>query len=139
LRDVQFDNLISKRDLAIQTINENKSQASAVTRKIPIQVLAAEWFSRIDSSTENRTYLMENFLPVLVLGCEKVLNEAQAKQLVVQNKKDPNFNPINHLAQFLMRNNPKFSNQNESSPYVRTMREVYQELKEQMNSIQGNK
>ncbi len=82
---------------------------------------------------------MENFLPVLVLGCEKVLNEAQAKQLVAQNKKDPNFNPINHLAQFLMRNNPKYSNQNESSPYVRTMREVYQELKEQMNSIQGNK
>jgi hypothetical protein len=131
--------LIAKRDLTIQAVGLNKGQANVITRKIPIQVLAAEWFSRIDSSTENRTYLMENFLPVLVLGCEKVLNEAQNKQLVAQNKKDPNFNPINFLAQFLMRNNPKLSNHNESNQFVRTMREVFQELKEQMNAIQGNK
>ena len=131
--------MISKRQSAAQLIFENKQQAQKITRKIPLQVFAAEWFSRIDSSTENRTYLMENFLPVLILGCENVLKEAQTKQLVSPNKRDPNFNPINVLAQYLMRNNPKFNNQNEGSPYVRKMREVYQELKEQMNAIQGNK
>ena len=54
-------------------------------------------------------------------------------------KKDINFNPINFLAQYLMRNNPKYNNQNETSHYVRSMREVYQELRDQMFEIQGNK
>lgn len=102
-------------------------------------MLALEWFSKIDPSTESRAYLIENFLPVLILGCEKVLKEAQRKNLVEKNQKDANFNPINYLAQYLLRNNPKYNNHNESSPYVRTMREVYLELREQIFAIQGNR
>jgi hypothetical protein len=138
-RDVQLENLIAKRSLAIETINSNKEQASKIVRKIPIQILASEWLSSIGSSIETRTYLMENFLPVLVLGCEKVLKEAQNRNLIAQNKKDPNFNPINVLGQYLLRNNPKYNNQNEGSTYVRTMREVYLEMKEQILALQGNK
>lgn len=140
LTNVQYDGLLSKRQLAIQQIAQNKDQAvNKIARRVPIQVLATEWYSRIDASTENRTYLMENFLPVLVLGCERVLKEAQARQLVAQNKKDADFNPVNVLAQYMLRHNPRHNNQNETSSYVRTMREVYQEMKEQMHAMQGNK
>ncbi len=38
-----------------------------------------------------------------------------------------------------MRNNPKYNNSNETSAYVRTMREVYHELREQMFAFQENK
>lgn len=128
-----------KQYLSKRIISSNKEQAKLITRQIPLQLLAAEWFTKIDPSTESRAYLIENFLPILVLGCEKVLKEAEQKNLVAKNEKDSNFNPINYLAQYLMRNNPKYNNQNETSPYVRTMREVYQELREQMFSMQGNK
>ena len=104
-----------------------------------MQLLALEWLNKIDASIETRAYLVENFLPMLVLGCEKILKEAQNRNLLQENKKDVNFNPINQLAQYLMRNNPKYNNDNETSAYVRTMREVYQELREQMFAFQENK
>jgi hypothetical protein len=138
--DVQFENLIQKRNQVKLSIISNKEQANRiVTRQIPVQLLALEWLNKIEASIETRAYLVENFLPILVLGCEKVLKEAQIKNLLSENKKDLNFNPINQLAQFLMRNNPKFNNSNETSAYVRTMREVYQELREQMFAFQENK
>ena len=138
--DIQFENLIQKRNQVKLSIVSNKEQANRiVTRQIPVQLLALEWLNKIEASIETRAYLVENFLPILVLGCEKVLKEAQIKNLLNENKKDLNFNPINQLAQFLMRNNPKFNNSNETSAYVRTMREVYQELREQMFAFQENK
>lgn len=138
--DIQFENLIQKRNQVKLSILSNKEQANRiVTRQIPVQLLALEWLNKIEASIETRAYLVENFLPILVLGCEKVLKEAQIKNLLNENKKDLNFNPINQLAQFLMRNNPKFNNSNETSAYVRTMREVYQELREQMFAFQENK
>ena len=62
-----------------------------MTRQIPVQLLALEWLNKIDASIETRAYLVENFLPILVLGCEKVLKEAQLKNLLQDNKKDVNF------------------------------------------------
>jgi len=47
-----------------------------------VQLLALEWLNKIDASIETRAYLVENFLPILVLGCEKVLKEAQLRSLL---------------------------------------------------------
>ncbi len=110
-----------------------------MARKVPTEMLALEWLNQIDASIETRAYLVENFLPVLVLGCEKVLKEANKRNLVTDNKSDINYNPINVLAQFLMRNNPKYNNNNETSSYVRTIRQVYHELREQMFAFQENR
>lgn len=138
--DIQFDTLLNKRNQVKFGLVASKEQAlRTVTRQIPVQLLALEWLNKIDASIETRAYLVENFLPILVLGCEKILKEAQNKNLLLENKKDVNFNPINQLAQYLMRNNPKYNNNNETSAYVRTMREVYQELREQMFAFQENK
>ena len=135
----QFDSLLEKRSIAKENVIRNKEEATAINRQVPLKLLALDWFNTTDPSTETRAYLIENFLPILVLGCEKVLKEAEAKKLVQKNSADHNFNPINFLAQYLLRNNPKYNNQNETSAYVRTMREIYQELRDQMFSMQGNK
>ena len=135
----QFDLLLQKRNISKELVVLNKEEAIAINRQVPLKLLALDWFNTTDPSTETRAYLIENFLPILVLGCEKVLKEAEAKKLVQKNSADHNFNPINYLAQYLLRNNPKYNNQNETSAYVRTMREIYQELRDQMFSMQGNK
>lgn len=49
------------------------------------------------------------------------------------------FSPINYLAQYLMRNNPKYSNLNLSSPYARGLRKVSEELKQDIMSLKENK
>lgn len=139
LDDVKFNSIAELRHAKREESEANKERAMKLTRQIPMQMLAREWFYQIDSSIEMRAYLIEHFLPILVLGCERVLNEAQARDLVELNRKHDDFNPINCLAQFLMRNNPKFNNHNETSPYVKAMRELYEELKEQMFFIQGNR
>ena len=120
-------------------LQANKDEAVDLARKVPTEMLALEWLNQIDASIETRAYLVEHFLPVLVLGCEKVLKEANKRNLIQENKNDLNYNPINFLAQFLMRNNPKYNNSNETSSYIRTLRQVYQELREQMFAFQENR
>ncbi len=133
--------MIIKRNISRHIIDINKNEAYKITRQIPLKLLALDWLNNITPSVETRAYLIENFLPILILGCEKLLKEAQNRNLIDNNhqKVDVNFNPINYLAQYLLRNNPKYNNQNETSHYVRSMREVYQELRDQMFEIQGNK
>ena len=58
---------------------------------------------------------------------------------MIEKDYDPNFNPINFLAQYLMRNNPAFSNFNETSPYVRGLRQVVEELKLEIFHLSDNK
>jgi hypothetical protein len=118
------------RDEASTYIQSNTKEAVSLARKVSIEFMAKDWLTQLNVKSEAIAYLVENFMPVLVLGCEKVLNEADKRNLIKENKSDLNFNPINNLAQFLMRNNPKYNNHNELSPYVRSMRQVYQDIKE---------
>jgi hypothetical protein len=120
-----------------ESLDESKTRAALLTRQIPVKLIAMEWLSKSSLSFDTRAYLLEHFLPVVVLGCDKLLQAAATRNLVDTNRRDANFNPINFLAQHLMRNNPRYNSQNETSPYMRTMREVYSELREQMAAVQG--
>lgn len=86
-----------------------------------------------------RAYLVENILPTLILGVEKLLMEADRLSLTGKEEGDPNFNPVNYLAQYLMRNNPKYSNFSEASPYVKSLREIGEVLKAQIFQLEDNK
>ena len=104
-----------------------------------MDILAAEWLDSVDAPSDLRIYLVDKLLPTLVMGLEKVLREAEAKNVIGSEGHSPLLNPINFLAQYLMRNNPRFSNFAEASPYMMSMRVVAQELRERAYEMAGNR
>lgn len=60
-----------------------------------MDLLASQWLSGVQS-TETRLYLVENILPTLIVGLEKLLQK-------VDEGADEDFNSINWLAQWLTR------------------------------------
>ncbi|XP_033099536.1 EF-hand calcium-binding domain-containing protein 5-like isoform X2 [Anneissia japonica] len=124
------------KDEHIRTVKEEKLR---LARKIPIDVLALEWMNRNEVTVETRAYLLDKLLPTLILGVEKLLTEVEKKGLADTTDPNPNFNPINYLAQYLMRNNPRYSNFPEASPYIRGLKDVTDELKEHVFSFEDNR
>lgn len=116
-------------------------------QRIPIDILSYQWLQNCTISAEIRAFLAEHLLPTLVLGLEYVLREADQRGLCefVQNEisgegatlvqMDVNFNPINRLAEFLMRNNPRYNNLTRNiclTPYTRGMQQVMGLLKQDL-------
>ncbi|XP_060602058.1 EF-hand calcium-binding domain-containing protein 5-like isoform X5 [Ruditapes philippinarum] len=135
-----MEKLVGLRNTKKELTKISKEQATNLARKIPTELLARDWLNVIEATLETRAYLVEKLMPTLILGMEKLLNEADKRGLANgSDKRDPNFNPINHLAQYLMRNNPRYSNFSEASPYVRSLREVNEELKKELFNIEDNR
>lgn len=118
---------------------EAKEVARLVARTIPLDLLAKDWLNDNDITSEVRVYLLENLMPTLILGVEKLLNEVEKRGLADSEGFCPTFNPIDYLAQFLMRNNPRFSNFAEASPYAKGIRKVLEDLKKEVFSLEDNK
>ena len=95
-------------------------------------MLAGEWLEDSGLSTEARGYFVENLLPTVITGMERVLKEAEKRQVIGKSQADveEKMNPINFLAQYLMRNNPRFSVGPQSSPYMQALRKIQTDLKE---------
>ncbi|UJR33360.1 hypothetical protein I4U23_020808 [Adineta vaga] len=128
--DDPIDNYLSQdRNSTLQTIQEVASSAL-------IDSLAAEWWSSNLSQTVIND-LLENLIPIVVLGCEKVINEADERHLIETNTPDRSFNPINRLASFLMRNNPKYMHYSTLSPYHYTMKTLLNTKKIQVLKVYG--
>ncbi len=101
-----------------------------------IDSLAAEWWSLNLSQTVIND-LLENLIPLVVLACEKVINEADERHLIEITTPDRSFNPINRLASFLMRNNPKYMHYSSLSPYHYSMKSLLNTKKIQVLKVYG--
>jgi hypothetical protein len=101
-----------------------------------IDSLAAEWWSKNLSQTVIND-LLENLIPLVVLACEKVINEADERHLIETITPDRSFNPINRLASFLMRNNPKYIHYSSLSPYHYSMKSLLNMKKVQVLKVYG--
>ena len=116
-----------------------RQEAKNLARKIPMEVLARDWLCEQRATAETRAFLVDKLLPTLILGVEKLLVEVDKRGLSDTVEPDPNFNPINYLARYLIRNNPRYSNFCEASPYVRGLRQVGEQLQKQLFNIEENK
>ena len=130
-----LEKLASVRDARRKLSPEERKAA----RKVCLEVLAEDWLTQHKASLEMRYYLVENLLPTLVVGLEKLLTEVTSRDLVDTTEQQPDFNPINFIAQYLMRNNPRYSNFAEAHPYCKSMKQVAKELKRLAYSVEENK
>ncbi|CAH8499142.1 unnamed protein product [Heterobilharzia americana] len=112
-----------------------------ILRKTPIDMLSLEWLNSEPRTIETRVYLINNLLPQVILGLEFILKEAYHRGLITNDILDEtnyhvgldrNFNPINRLAEYLMRNNHKYDHFNELSPYVRGLRNTVAKLQNEI-------
>lgn len=134
--------LTELRNVKKVEVKASKENARKIARKIPVELLAKEWLTVSEASVETRAYILDKVMPTLILGVEKLLNAVNERGLTNPEAAggfDPDFNPINFLAQYLHRNNPRYSNFSEASPYVRGMRQVTEELKAQLFDLEDNR
>ncbi|PAA85876.1 hypothetical protein BOX15_Mlig022953g2, partial [Macrostomum lignano] len=131
--------LLASRDDVKSEARQARQEAERLSRRIPTELLAKEWLNMERASIETRAFLIDSVFPTVILGLEKLLNEVQRRELQNTEEPCPNFNPINYLGQYLMRNNPRYSNFSEASPYIRGLREISEELRQEIFTFKDNK
>lgn len=109
-----------------------KNAARKKAKKIPVEVLVNDWMMHNVDTVETRIYLIDKILPVLTVGLEHLLMQVEQRGQANIEQLDHTFNPLNYLAQYMMRNNPKYCNFSEASPYVRGMRKLLDDLRMEM-------
>ncbi|XP_047564983.1 EF-hand calcium-binding domain-containing protein 5 isoform X1 [Lutra lutra] len=119
--------------------NLKKEQEKKAEKKLPSDNLAKEWFNADNMTLNTRAYLLDKLLPTLVPGVEKMLMQVEKKQLWAEVGNTTRFNPINHLGEYLMRNNPYYIKDSEMSGYQRMMRDVTEDLKIHVPNTTGNR
>ncbi|XP_065654008.1 EF-hand calcium-binding domain-containing protein 5 isoform X3 [Hydra vulgaris] len=82
--------------------------------------LVIDWLEEQSLPKNVLVYLLENIVPILVLGLQKLLIEAEKFDF----KENKEFNPINFLAQYLMRNKLHFKKNAETSPYGKSIQKI---------------
>lgn len=132
--------LINKRIEKVRSERKKRAREMAFPRNriVPLDVLAREWMDHNPVTLDLRIYLIENLFPCLIMGLEKLLTEAEKRELVRTETAVRNFNPINYLAQYLMRNNPRFSFP-EASPYAKGLRKVVEDLKSEIFEVDASR
>jgi hypothetical protein len=97
--------------------------------QVAIDMLAGDWLGKGKTMPDSRSEFVENLLPTLIMGLEQLLKRADDLGVIDAEVLDERLNPINLLGQYLMRNNPKYSNFAESSPYMKSLKAIQDQLK----------
>ncbi|XP_013358806.1 PREDICTED: EF-hand calcium-binding domain-containing protein 5 isoform X2 [Chinchilla lanigera] len=108
--------------------NLKKELEKKSEKKLPRDNLAKEWFNTDSTALSTRAYLLDKLLPTLVPAMEKMLAQRE-KKLLTEADISTKFDPITHLGECLMRNNPNYIKDPGMSGYQRVMREVTEDLK----------
>ncbi|XP_041052656.1 EF-hand calcium-binding domain-containing protein 5-like [Carcharodon carcharias] len=139
-----FERKVTKRVLRLQEQKailhkKSKHEKLILEKKVPLDLLAEEWFNENNLTVQTRLYLLEKLLPTLILGLEKLLMEVEKNHLTLLETPHPYFNPINFLAQYLMRNNPRQYNFPDDNPYMRGLTQVVEQLNIHVVDIKDNR
>ena len=137
--DHMMEKLLSKRNARKKENLVIREGAKNIIKTLPFEILAQDWLSDQQASVETRAFLVDRVLPTLILGIEKLLVEVDKRHLAETEKSDPNFNPLNFLAQYLMRNNPRYSNFSEASSYIRGLREITEGIRQDLFAVDENR
>nr|XP_023420721.1 EF-hand calcium-binding domain-containing protein 5 [Cavia porcellus] len=108
--------------------NLKKELEKKSEKLFPRDNLAKEWFNTESVTLSTRTYLLDKLLPTLVLAMEKTLAQRE-KKLLTEAAHPTKFDPIIHLGECLMRNNPNYIKDPGMSGYQKVMRDVTENLK----------
>ncbi|EGW12177.1 EF-hand calcium-binding domain-containing protein 5 [Cricetulus griseus] len=106
-----------------------KEQEKMITKKLPRDELAEDWFYTDSMTLTTRAYLLDKLLPILIPGVEQMLMQVEKRKLLSQDDIPTKFDPINYLGEYLMRNNTHYIKDPGMSGYQRVMKEVTEELK----------
>ncbi|XP_041097101.1 EF-hand calcium-binding domain-containing protein 5-like isoform X2 [Polyodon spathula] len=147
---VTLDAQVHRKALELQQrkaaeLKREREAGQKLERRVAVDVLASDWFTPDKHTAHTRAYLLEALLPTLLPGLEKLLTEAGNRQLLEEGATggqagaEQEFNPINYLAQHLMRNHPKICPLDPSHPYTRGLRQVLQQLKEEQVDLEDNR
>ncbi|KAJ3375849.1 EF-hand calcium-binding domain-containing protein 5 [Allomyces arbusculus] len=122
-------------------------------RTVSINALADDFLTFAadpGAAIELRSYLVESTLPTVVLALERLLTEVERKRVAPPSWTGSlsvdqhdhlvcQFDPIVWLAQFLFRNNPRYSNALQSSSYSKNLRAVSNALQDRFFELQENR
>ena len=100
-----------------------REQERKTAKQLPRDDLANEWFDIESMTLTTRAYLLEKLLPTLIPGVEQMLMQVEKKKLLSKADIPTKFDPINYLAEYLMRNNTLYIKDPGMSGYQRVMRE----------------
>ena len=78
-----------------------------------------------------------NGRPTLIMGLEQLLKRVDDLGMADAEELDERINPVNLLGMYLMRNNPKYSNFAEASPYMKSLKAIQDQLKGKVMEASG--
>ena len=99
--------------------------------ELALEMLTQDWLKK-DADPSTLLYLTEKVLPVLVMSLEQLLVVVSRKGLEDQEGFRDDFNPVNFLAEYLMRHNPRYPRvlHGSSSRYYNGLKEVREKERE---------
>ncbi|XP_074045224.1 EF-hand calcium-binding domain-containing protein 5 isoform X2 [Macrotis lagotis] len=130
------DNFFEKIEARSMTMQENvinkfllkKELDKKMDKKIVLDDLAKDWLNVDKMTLDSQAYLLEKLLPTLIPGIEKMLMEVEKRKLL-HSKGGKQFDPINYLGEYLMRNNPNYQKDLPESGYLKAMKQVTKDMK----------
>ncbi|CAN8197399.1 unnamed protein product [Coccothraustes coccothraustes] len=120
---------LSLQETKMRLVQAQKAEEAKVRRREPGDWLAREWYNEEEETLDTRLYLLDNLLPTLIPGTENLLMAVERNHVLVSDQEPTRFKPINYLAEYLMRHNPRYSVPTKPGPYLREMKVVSEELK----------